>query len=790
MCIKFFHLASLGIGLLVGPSAFCQTGLWSWIKGDTLYDVLASPGVQGIPSSTNNPQGLTACHTWQGRDGMLWLWGGRRKTPTGVGVNIFADLWRFDPATNQWTWMKGVGVNNDGGSISAVGIENLTNRPPVALPACTWTDTTGNLWLYGGYGVNNYAHGLWRYNVARNMWSKRPSGSEVDEPNYGVRGQESASTHPGSVVAAVSWTTPDGMLYLFGGMGWGVATAQNTQGFRNSLWRYNPRTEKWAWLKGKDNWGLGADRTAPAVNGTLGFADTTNTPPGSETGQVGWTDRQGNLWMLAHDMWKYSPSSNCWTRITKDTLVNKQAFDYCYLARFGQPRYAFGLGNGGLGRTATWTDSAGRFWLFQGNGYRKINLAGADTIGTVNGLWCFDPALRRWSFVSGNRYLDKRPLHGRRGIAGTNVDPGDRGAPSVWYNRPTNSIYLFGGDFDTTTVTSSRVTTYPTLNDLLHFRIDPACPSVRFQPQAAFRFAFDTVCAGALLPTESQAHYADSVYYLGQGLRYDSAEGGAVLTQTGLISVRQVACNLNGCDTSSPQRVFVLPGTLSVQISPLSHSAFCYPGDTLGLRATASSISQLQWYRADTLFAATPSIAIADTGAWVVIASNSCAGASDTVRVYTDHTPRPDLGLDTLLCLNTQRLLDAGPGYASYRWSDGSSGQTLLVTAAGSYSVTTTSLAGCERADTIRLTADPCGVAVRKRRDTQLYPAPNPAKGILRLLGWQAGNKGILLDLTGKNIQTLSDQGEADVAPFSSGLYLWEVKTREGLVFRGRWAKE
>ncbi len=54
-----------------------------------------------------------------------------------------------------------------------------------------------------------------------------------------------------------------------------------------------------------------------------------------------------------------------------------------------------------------------------------------------------------------------------------------------------------------------------------------------------------------------------------------------------------------------------------------------------------------------------------------------------------------DLGPDTSLCLIDEILLDAGPGYKTYRWQDGSRGQTYTATKDGLYWVEVTDF--CDR---------------------------------------------------------------------------------------------
>lgn len=84
-----------------------------------------------------------------------------------------------------------------------------------------------------------------------------------------------------------------------------------------------------------------------------------------------------------------------------------------------------------------------------------------------------------------------------------------------------------------------------------------------------------------------------------------------------------------------------------------------------------------------------------------------CSGV-DTVTVVVNTPPTVNLGADDSLCIGSSTLLDAGQGFGSYLWSDGSTGQTLLVSAAGTYSVTVTDANGCSNADTIVLAPKLC----------------------------------------------------------------------------------
>ena len=81
--------------------------------------------------------------------------------------------------------------------------------------------------------------------------------------------------------------------------------------------------------------------------------------------------------------------------------------------------------------------------------------------------------------------------------------------------------------------------------------------------------------------------------------------------------------------------------------------------------------------------------------------TNNCT-ATDDIVVTVNPLPAIDLGADTtLICAGTSETLDAGTGFASYLWSDGSTNQTLSATTAGTYTVTGTDANGCTASDSM-----------------------------------------------------------------------------------------
>lgn len=85
----------------------------------------------------------------------------------------------------------------------------------------------------------------------------------------------------------------------------------------------------------------------------------------------------------------------------------------------------------------------------------------------------------------------------------------------------------------------------------------------------------------------------------------------------------------------------------------------------------------------------------------IVHAFSDCGSQSDTLIVTVTPQVLVNLGPDTLLCSSSTITLDAGPGYNSYLWSDGSTERTLTTTVPGVYWVEVQSASGCSAIDTL-----------------------------------------------------------------------------------------
>lgn len=87
--------------------------------------------------------------------------------------------------------------------------------------------------------------------------------------------------------------------------------------------------------------------------------------------------------------------------------------------------------------------------------------------------------------------------------------------------------------------------------------------------------------------------------------------------------------------------------------------------------------------------------------AYIVKASDGTNTGYDTVHVTVNPLPEVSLGKDTTVCQGSSVTFDAGPGYHSYLWQDGSEGQTIVATEQGYYRVEVSNEFGCYNSDTV-----------------------------------------------------------------------------------------
>ncbi len=177
------------------------------------------------------------------------------------------------------------------------------------------------------------------------------------------------------------------------------------------------------------------------------------------------------------------------------------------------------------------------------------------------------------------------------------------------------------------------------------------------------------------------------------------------------------------------------------------------------------------------------------------ILQNCGIGACASQRIPIDITliagVSTSLGNDTVLNPPFSFPLDAGAGFTSYLWNDGSTTQTIVATIEGIYWVTVTGPNGCTFTDSLTISI-PVGLAGNISEDA-MSMSPNPASNQLMISGgeiFQHATEFRLFDLQGREIENkrINAKGQKsyalDLSDVKSGLYFIQMIAPEGRLIK------
>jgi N-acetylneuraminic acid mutarotase len=421
---------------------------WTWVSGADTANQPGASGTQGVPAVANVPGGRSCAVSWPISGGNLWLFGGFGYDSTGHG-GYLNDLWEFSPTNATWTWVSGADTANQLGIYGSQGISASTNVPGGRSCAVTWTDSSGNFWLFGGVGFDStgnndrgYFNDLWEFNPTSKTWTWMSGTDAFNQAGvYGTEGVPASGNRPGARYSAVSWTDSSGNLWLFGG---GVIDLTGSLTVLNDLWEFNPTSKTWTWVNGTDAF------NQAGVYGTQGAPAVANVP-GARYNAASWTDSSGNLWLFGgygydstgtvadlNDLWEFNLASKIWTWMSGADTGNQPGV--YGMQGVPAPADVPGARYGAI----SWRDSSGNLWLSDGYGFDSTG-----KIGALNDLWEFNPTSQVWTWVSGNNtncgYNCGQPgVYGTQGFPAAANIPGARENAASWTDSSGN-LWLFGG---------------------------------------------------------------------------------------------------------------------------------------------------------------------------------------------------------------------------------------------------------------------------------------------------------------------------------------------------------
>ncbi|MBN2544823.1 MAG: galactose oxidase [Spirochaetes bacterium] len=379
------------------------------IEGDGIY------GTQGAPATGNIPGGREGATTWKDSSGNFWLFGGYGKDKDGLEGNL-NDLWKYNPSTNQWAWIKGSNILNQNGIYGTLNTPDPANNPGGRSYGAGILGTSNNLWLFGGYGrdkdgLQGYLNDLWKYDISTNQWSWVSGSDSGDQWTSGT-------TIPGGKTFTKGWIDSSNNIWIFGGYGYGIEPAGT--GNLNDMWKFDGSV--WELVKGTTTlYDAGS-------YGTMNVTDINNIPPARSI-TCGWKDTSGNFFIFGgysydsgdiffQDLWKFDGAN--WTWVGGTSGQNASGV------------YSGTMVPGARFICTCWSDSSGNFWLYGGAGYD-----GYGTEGKLNDLWRYNGS--EWAWISGSDTADEY------GVYTVDPVPGGRTGCSGWIDS-SNRLWIFGGE--------------------------------------------------------------------------------------------------------------------------------------------------------------------------------------------------------------------------------------------------------------------------------------------------------------------------------------------------------
>ena len=419
-------------GNVTNVNVECGHNEWAWMAGSQSVNPNGTYGTLGVAGSANAPGGRQTPATWMDGSGNLWLFGGYGRDSNGT-VMPLNDLWEFRSA--QWTWQGGSTLAGQSGNYGSLGVASANGIPGARSQAVSWTDASGNFWLFGGNGFDSVGteaqmNDLWKYSTGQWTWV---GGSAVAKQHgdYGTIGVAGANNIPGARNAATLSKDSSGNVWLFGGLGYDESTS--TAGILGDLWEFSGG--QWTWMSGPKVQGQ------KGIYGTQGVASASNVP-GARVYANSWVDSAGDLWLFGgdgydvngtngalNDLWKYS--SGQWTWMEGSNVVNRTGV-------YGTQGTAAANNTPGARQMGVaWTDASGNAWLFGGNGY-----GATSSVGELNDLWKYSSG--QWTWVSGSSSVNQSSTYGTEGTLAPGNIPDGRIAASGWIDAHGN-LWLIGG---------------------------------------------------------------------------------------------------------------------------------------------------------------------------------------------------------------------------------------------------------------------------------------------------------------------------------------------------------
>ena len=138
-------------------------GMEGWNSISTIH--AGTLGTQNVASAGYAPGARRTSNCFKDNTGNFWTGFGAGYGSNPTPYSYLNDVWKYNPTTKLWTWVKGNQFANASATYGTMGIPSATGTPGGRQYAAGWF-ANGKYWLFGGSGYdkngdNGYLNDLW-----------------------------------------------------------------------------------------------------------------------------------------------------------------------------------------------------------------------------------------------------------------------------------------------------------------------------------------------------------------------------------------------------------------------------------------------------------------------------------------------------------------------------------------------------------------------------------------------------------------------------------------------------
>jgi hypothetical protein len=302
---------------------------------------------------------------------------------TTTWTDTAGNLWVFggemtnedDSKTQSTDLWKFDSKQNNWKQITQIADNKEAIFPTTRREATAWTDPKGFLWLFGGRSLENeLLNDLWLFVIEKNTWQQVHKNTDPRE-----------NSAPSPRVESAHWIDVNRNLWLFGGREAG--SERNYNGFQNDLWCYNIEKKEWKLIEPKQNQNNEKHKPDPRIQSANFLGDESKLILFGGLGE----SKTRNYFGGYSDIWIYNIKENIWHKKENEKAENTiEIYEKQYgVSGFENPETHPGFRI----KPSYWQDKEGFCWLYGGQ-----TIITSESINSEPYIWRLNSKSNLWSY--------------------------------------------------------------------------------------------------------------------------------------------------------------------------------------------------------------------------------------------------------------------------------------------------------------------------------------------------------------------------------------------------------